>query len=76
MRTRVLARPEPLLWSYLQMTRVDHWFKNAFVLLGVVLALLYRPASFVPAAWSSVGLALLAATTDVAPTWDRAFLLS
>jgi decaprenyl-phosphate phosphoribosyltransferase len=34
-----------------QIARVDHWFKNAFMLLGVVLALFYEPAI---ATWSSV----------------------
>jgi len=36
---------------YVQIARVDHWFKNAFMLLGVVLAVFYQPQVF---AWSSV----------------------
>jgi decaprenyl-phosphate phosphoribosyltransferase len=36
---------------YVQIARVDHWFKNAFMLLGVVLAIFYAPWL---AAWSSV----------------------
>ena len=28
---------------YVQIARVDHWFKNAFMLLGVVLAIFYAP---------------------------------
>ena len=28
---------------YIQIARVDHWFKNAFMLLGVVLAVFYQP---------------------------------
>jgi len=32
------------LWPYVQIARVDHWFKNAFMLLGVLLAVFYRPA--------------------------------
>jgi 4-hydroxybenzoate polyprenyltransferase len=43
-----------------QIARVDHWFKNAFMLLGVVLAFFYDPTLF---SWSSVtllGLAVLA----------------
>ena len=32
------------LWPYLQIARVDHWFKNVFMLLGVLLALFYEPA--------------------------------
>jgi 4-hydroxybenzoate polyprenyltransferase len=36
---------------YVQIARVDHWFKNAFMMLGTILALFYQPALF---AWSSV----------------------
>ena len=35
--------PFAVLWPYVQITRVDHWFKNAFMLLGVVLAFFWRP---------------------------------
>ena len=28
---------------YVQIARIDHWFKNAFMLLGVLLAFFYRP---------------------------------
>ncbi|MEM7201854.1 MAG: UbiA prenyltransferase family protein [Planctomycetota bacterium] len=31
------------IWPYVQIARPDHWFKNAFMLLGVVLAFFYRP---------------------------------
>jgi 4-hydroxybenzoate polyprenyltransferase len=53
------------VWPYVQIARVDHWFKNVFMLLGVVLALFYRPDLF---AWGSIWpLALaLAATCLVA----------
>jgi 4-hydroxybenzoate polyprenyltransferase len=43
-----------------QIARVDHWFKNAFMLLGVILAVFYEPQV---AVWSSVtalGVAILA----------------
>src|SRR4051812_28410843 len=30
-------------WPYVQIARVDHWFKNAFMALGTLLALFYRP---------------------------------
>jgi decaprenyl-phosphate phosphoribosyltransferase len=30
--------------AYIQIARPDHWFKNVFMLLGVALALFYRPA--------------------------------
>jgi decaprenyl-phosphate phosphoribosyltransferase len=48
------------IWPYVQIARVDHWFKNAFMLLGVLLAFFYQPGLF---GWSSVPplvLALLA----------------
>jgi len=44
---------------YVRIARVDHWFKNSFMLLGVVLAFFYQPSLF---GWESVfplGLALL-----------------
>jgi decaprenyl-phosphate phosphoribosyltransferase len=47
------------VWPYVQIARVDHWFKNAFMLLGILLAFLYNPFLFT---WSSVpqlGLAFL-----------------
>jgi len=31
------------IWAYVQIARVDHWFKNVFMLLGVVLAFFYEP---------------------------------
>ena len=39
------------LWAYVQIARIDHWFKNVFMLLGVILAVFYEPRV---AAWSSV----------------------
>ena len=36
------------LGPYVQMVRVDHWFKNAFMLLGVVLAVFYEPEPAAP----------------------------
>jgi 4-hydroxybenzoate polyprenyltransferase len=41
--TAVTGKPNAL-WPYLQMARPDHWFKNVFMLLGVVLALFLDPA--------------------------------
>jgi 4-hydroxybenzoate polyprenyltransferase len=38
------ARTGHGLWPYVQMARVDHWFKNAFMLLGVIVALFVEPA--------------------------------
>jgi decaprenyl-phosphate phosphoribosyltransferase len=45
------------IWPYVQIARVDHWFKNAFMLLGVVLAFFYQPELLT---WSS-GRALILA---------------
>jgi 4-hydroxybenzoate polyprenyltransferase len=42
---------------YVQIARFDHWFKNAFMLLGVVLAFFYDPTLL---AWGSVPNLLLA----------------
>src|SRR6478672_3301857 len=39
------------LRAYVQIARIDHWFKNAFMLLGVVLAVFYEPGV---ASWSSL----------------------
>jgi decaprenyl-phosphate phosphoribosyltransferase len=39
------------LWPYVQIARVDHWFKNAFMLLGIVLAAFYHPAVL---SWGSI----------------------
>jgi 4-hydroxybenzoate polyprenyltransferase len=38
------ARAHHGLRPYVQMARVDHWFKNAFMLAGVILALFVEPA--------------------------------
>lgn len=49
------------IWPYVQIARVDHWFKNAFMVLGTILALFYHPALFT---WDSlIPLALAAAAT-------------
>lgn len=40
-----LPAPSPVaVRPYVQIARVDHWFKNAFMLLGVLLAFFYEPA--------------------------------
>jgi decaprenyl-phosphate phosphoribosyltransferase len=49
------------VWPYVQIARLDHWVKNAFMLLGVVVALFYDPGAL---AWNSaVALALAVAAT-------------
>ena len=57
------ARIDP--WAYVQIARVDHWFKNSFMVLGVILAVFYEPGVL---SWSSVSALLVgvAATCLVA----------
>jgi 4-hydroxybenzoate polyprenyltransferase len=45
------------LWPYVQIARVDHWFKNVFMVLGVILALFYQPELFT---WASAWPLMLA----------------
>jgi 4-hydroxybenzoate polyprenyltransferase len=44
--TAAEPRAESTVWPYIQIARVDHWFKNAFMILGTVLAIFYQPALF------------------------------
>jgi 4-hydroxybenzoate polyprenyltransferase len=44
-------RAQSTIWPYVQIARVDHWFKNAFMLLGIVLAVFYEPSLL---NWSSL----------------------
>ena len=49
-----VAQPRSLvsvIRPYVQIARVDHWFKNAFMALGVLLAVFYRPELF---AWENL----------------------
>jgi 4-hydroxybenzoate polyprenyltransferase len=45
---------------YVQIARIDHWFKNAFMLLGVILAVFYQPEVATWANLIPLGLAVLA----------------
>ena len=47
------------VWPYVQIARVDHWFKNAFMLLGVVLAVFYDPSLWAPSSLLPLGVAVL-----------------
>jgi 4-hydroxybenzoate polyprenyltransferase len=49
--TIAAERTQSAIWPYVQIARADHWFKNAFMLLGVVLAMFYEPSLL---GWSSV----------------------
>jgi 4-hydroxybenzoate polyprenyltransferase len=48
------------IWPYVQIARVDHWFKNSFMLLGVILAVFYRPNVLGWAVVPDLALAVLA----------------
>jgi 4-hydroxybenzoate polyprenyltransferase len=48
--TQPESRPRSGIWPYIQIARIDHWFKNAFMLLGVLLAVFYQPEII---SWSS-----------------------
>jgi len=48
------------LWPYVQIARIDHWFKNAFMILGVLLAVFYRPETFAIASLWPLALAVFA----------------
>jgi decaprenyl-phosphate phosphoribosyltransferase len=50
----------PAIRPYVQIARVDHWFKNSFMLLGVLLAVFYQPELLVSASLVPLALALVA----------------
>lgn len=53
--------PAARFWAYCSIARPDHWFKNVFMLLGVLLAYFYHPEVL---AWASAWkLALAVAAT-------------
>jgi 4-hydroxybenzoate polyprenyltransferase len=59
METTLPAKPHGI-WPYVQIARIDHWFKNAFMLLGVGVALFVEPSRFEWALAPKLALALLA----------------
>jgi decaprenyl-phosphate phosphoribosyltransferase len=65
-----VSPPRPGLWPYVEIARVDHWFKNVFMLLGVVLAAFYVPGvvgwhSLAPLAIAVVATCLVASSNYV-----------
>ncbi len=52
-----MTTPSYRWWPYVRIARIDHWIKNAFMLLGVVVALFHDPSK---ATWRSVPILLLA----------------
>jgi decaprenyl-phosphate phosphoribosyltransferase len=56
--TSIAEQPARIdVWAYVQIARVDHWFKNTFMILGVILAVFYEPQV---AVWSSVPALMIA----------------
>jgi decaprenyl-phosphate phosphoribosyltransferase len=47
------------VWPYVQIARIDHWFKNAFMLLGVLLAFFYDTSLLAWKSAASLALAVL-----------------
>jgi len=47
------------IWAYVQIARIDHWFKTAFMALGVLLALFYQPSIATPALLVPLAVAVL-----------------
>jgi 4-hydroxybenzoate polyprenyltransferase len=62
MYSSTIANVKPLqfIWPYIQIARIDHWFKNTFMLLGVLVAFFYQPAALTWASIPQVALGLLA----------------
>jgi decaprenyl-phosphate phosphoribosyltransferase len=54
------VKPLQSIWPYIQIARIDHWFKNTFMLLGVLVAFFYEPASVTWGSLSSIAMGLLA----------------
>ncbi|MCP3986884.1 MAG: UbiA prenyltransferase family protein [bacterium] len=50
-------RDNPRFWPYVRIARVDHWFKNVFMLLGVFVAFFVDPSLLT---WASLPVLLLA----------------
>jgi 4-hydroxybenzoate polyprenyltransferase len=48
------------VWPYIQIARVDHWFKNAFMLLGILLAVFYDPGVLTSESLGTLVVAVLA----------------
>ena len=46
--------------EYIAIARPDHWFKNVFMLIGVVLAFFYRPELFASFSFGTIAIAFIA----------------
>jgi 4-hydroxybenzoate polyprenyltransferase len=58
--TLVKLGPVQSIWPYIQLARLDHWFKNVFMLLGVLVAFFYEPVSLTLASLPPIVFGLLA----------------
>lgn len=56
----MMARTARRLWPYIEIARVDHWFKQSFMVLGFVLAAFYRPETLSWAVVPTLALAVFA----------------
>lgn len=57
MDTSLLIKRNHRPWAYVEIARIDHWFKNVFMLLGVFVAVFVDPSVL---AWKSLPVLLLA----------------
>jgi decaprenyl-phosphate phosphoribosyltransferase len=57
MNSTLAVKPFHGIRPYVQLARMDHWFKNSFMLLGTFVAFFVEPSLF---AWSSVPVVALA----------------
>ncbi|HTU99246.1 MAG TPA: UbiA prenyltransferase family protein [Luteitalea sp.] len=64
--TSAHASPVATLRAYVAIARPDHWFKNAFMVLGVLLAVSYQPDALLGAAAAARLLLAVVATCLVA----------
>ncbi|MDI6774616.1 MAG: UbiA prenyltransferase family protein [Verrucomicrobiota bacterium] len=55
-----MKNPTQRLMPYARLARPDNWFKNIFVLPGIILVFFFDPAIITPAAWLNVALGLAA----------------
>ena len=60
MQSTLAAERSHPIRPYLQLARVDHWFKNAFMLFGSFLALFFEPSLFRLGALPTMAVAFLA----------------
>src|SRR5712664_940606 len=50
----------PTIRGHIQIARIDHWFKNVFVLPGIIAAIGSDPTGISPALWTNIVVGLFA----------------